>query len=475
MNVSEIVNGENTVIEEEGKLKFREKLLIMINGGTGTFHNQMIQMFLLFFYSDVLKINMAYVATLFLVVRVVDAILAPMFGILIDKISTPWGKYKPWYIAIGVIDGLFGWLTFTAVDLGPNGKLIYATLTYFIYSTIKSIGQAPACALIPAVTKRVDERISMYKINGFLIPICALLVNAGVAPLYKVIGRGDYARGFSLIMGGVFVVTALIGLCQAVVIKERYIVKTSEENDKKTVTIKEMFSAIITNKTALIVYISTFCANLANGIRSGVTIYFFKYFFHNEVLMAIVGTLSMVPTLIGLMFSAKLTKRIGIKNNIILGVVAGTVSSILMVLVPPTQMGIIMYIVLGMISSLFGGLTGPAAGTMLPAAMDYAEWKTGKNISGLLGSFNGLLGTIATAISGAGIALALSLIGYVGGAVEQSASTVFWIKMLMTLLPTIVGLGGLCVIWFDLDEDKQAEISKDLAERRQKVAESEMV
>ncbi|AJG98208.1 H+-glucitol symporter [Clostridium beijerinckii] len=475
MNVTENVRDANVFLGEDKKLKFIEKLLLSINGGTGVFHNQMIQIFLLFYYSDVLKINMAYVGTLFLVVRIFDAIGAPAFGAFIDRISTPWGKYKPWYIAIGVLDGLFGWLTFTNFDLSPTGKIIYATITYFIYSTIKAFAQGPGQALVPAVTKRVDDRISMYKIGGFLVPISALLVVAGVAPLYKIIGGGDAARGFSFIMAGIFVISALIAICQAFVIKERYIVEPSENKKENKVTFKDIKSTITNNKTALIVYINGFVGNLANGIRSGATIYFFKYYFHNEALMAVSGVTMVIPTIFGLMLSGILVKRIGLRNSIILGIVPNALLSFGAVFIPPTQIGATIYIGCGLLGGFIGGLTGPAIGTMMPAAIDYAEWKTGKNMGGLMGSVNGLLATLSTAISGAAFAFALPLIGYVGGAAEQSASTITWLKMLMTLIPSVICLPSLYAFWFDLTENKQAEISKDLAERRSKAVESETV
>jgi Na+/melibiose symporter-like transporter len=52
----------------------------------------MIQMFLLYYYTDIFKISATYVAGLFLVARVVDAFLAPVFGMYVDKVNLPWGN-----------------------------------------------------------------------------------------------------------------------------------------------------------------------------------------------------------------------------------------------------------------------------------------------------------------------------------------------------------------------------------------------
>ena len=61
-----------------------------------------VSLFLLFFYTDMMGISAAYAAGLFLFIRFFDAIAAPAFGIFIDKVNTPWGKYKPWFIGVAI-------------------------------------------------------------------------------------------------------------------------------------------------------------------------------------------------------------------------------------------------------------------------------------------------------------------------------------------------------------------------------------
>ena len=73
-----------------------------LNGSSGfvwTMNFMMIQTYLLFIYTDVFKVSAAYMAMLFLVTRIVDAILAPAFGMFVDHTSTPWrkGKYNPYF------------------------------------------------------------------------------------------------------------------------------------------------------------------------------------------------------------------------------------------------------------------------------------------------------------------------------------------------------------------------------------------
>lgn len=144
----------------------------------------------------------------------------------------------------------------------------------------------------------------------------------------------------------------------------------------------------------------------------------------------------------------------------------GIISSVLIIACPPTQMGVILYMVLLCAVSLFSGIAQPAQGTMMPAAMDYTEWKTGLNVNSFMGSLSGFLQSLSTAISGAVAAGSLAVIGYVAGAAQQNASTRMGLRVMMGIVPAIILVLTLCVYWFDLTEDKQAQIAKDLKARR---------
>lgn len=85
----------------------------------------------------------------------------------------------------------------------------------------------------------------------------------------------------------------------------------------------------------------------------------------------------------------------------------------------------------------------------------------------IYGFISGFLQTFATAISGAITAGMLAVIGYQSG-VEQTSGTLLGLKILMSVVPAVAMLFTLSVYWFDLTEDKQAQITKELEERRNK-------
>lgn len=445
------------------KLKIKEKIACSLGGVTSVFHLQMIQIYLLFFYSDVLNIAPRIIALLFFSVRILSAVAGPVFGFLIDKVTLPWGKYKPWILILAIPTGVFGWLTFTAFQLSANNKLIYAVVTYSFYGGFMAITQAATSGMIPAVTKNLDDRISLGSYGFALIMIGAMTVSIGARPIYKVLGAGNDAKGLSMLMGIAGIMGIAIAIFQVIHIKERHVIQAKREDSK--VKLLDIIKAVFTNRTALIVYINSLFVSLSYGVKSATTILYFKYYFQNEGLIVIVGIATIVPSLIGVLLSPKITKWMGIKKNIAISSTL-QISTLLMVFfIPASFIGIVIFVGSTMIASLFSGFANPAQGTLMPAAMDHIELKIGKNVNAFMGSMGGGVLNIAIAISGAITAGALAVVGYVPN-IEQSSATIFGLKILMSILPAILLIPSLTIFWFDLTEDKQELVVKELLERQ---------
>lgn len=448
--------------DENRKLTLIEKIASSIGGMNGTFIFQMTQMYLLFFYTDVFKISPMFVAGMFLVVRIFDAVAAPTFGMIVDRITTPWGKYRPWFLILGIPAAIFEFLTFTTFDLSNTGKIIYATVTYFVFSILASIAQGPSTAMVPAITKRLDDRISLGMYGYIFVMIGAMFVSIGALPLIGILGKGDQAKGFSIFMGIAAVGALLISILQYTVLKERFVI---ENNNTEKIPLKQSFAFVLNNKAAILILVFIFSLNLANGIKSAVIVHYFKYYFGNENLIATVSAITLIPTFIGAFFSSFATKKMGVKMNLIVSSIITIITTVFTLFIPNSGNGFTIFLVVSIIGSFFSGLSMPAQGTLMPAAMDYGEWKNGVSSNGFMGALQGFMQNLATALSGAIAAAGLSIVGYVAG-VTPSDNTILGIKILMSIIPAILFAGTLIIWKFDLTEEKQKEIAHDLAERR---------
>ena len=55
---------------------------------------------LAYFYTDIYGLPPAVMGTMFLLVRLLDAITDPIMGAIADATSTRWGRFRPWLRAV---------------------------------------------------------------------------------------------------------------------------------------------------------------------------------------------------------------------------------------------------------------------------------------------------------------------------------------------------------------------------------------
>lgn len=453
-------NGSYAPSAEEVKpLGFLEKTACTIGAMISTFNSQMIQMFLLFFYAEIQKLPPLFISTLFLAVRLLNAFIGPAFGVIMDRVKLPWGKYKPWILICSFPIALFGILNFMPIETEPIPKMIYAAASYLLFGTFLSLQQVASSGMGPSITKSVKDRLSIGRHNFIWIIVGSTFVSIGGRPIYLALGQGKDGKGLALLMCIAAVIGILVALFQVSRIHERYITPHSSWN--LDMPFRDVFHEIITNRTALIAYANIFASSLTAGVRSAVTILFLKYYFHNEALLVPYGTISLAGTLVGVFLSGTFTRKVGLRNNLVISIIIQILAMAALFAAPPNGLGEALFIISSTLFSIFIGLATPAQGTLLPTAMDYTEWKSGHNLNSFMGSLNGSVGNIAIAISGGIAAGALSIIGYVPG-IEQSNETLIGLKILMSLLPAILMLPALLVIRFDLSEEKQHHMARAL-------------
>jgi sugar (glycoside-pentoside-hexuronide) transporter len=457
-----------SVVGIDKKIPLFEKLIFGSANGVSTFYFMMISTWLLFFYTDILKISPAYVGVMFVLVRILDAFVTPLFGVYLDRQNTRWGRYKPWFLIIWLGMAVGGFLAFFPADFGHTGNIVFATITYVFFSIFMSVATAPATALTSSMTKRVDDRMTISISSYIWVMIFAVVVQIGSLPLVKLLGDGNEGNGFRNFMMIAMIFNVLLSIVIFMKVKERFVYKADNQVKLNFKVVAETLSK---NKYAVISLLFVLALNLFNAVRSAVGIYYYKYYFNDEHMMVIVGSLTMLPTMIGVLLSPKITKIMGLKKNILMMVFVTIISSTAIFFLPSTDSGKIAFYLLFALGGLFMGLATPAQGTMLPAAVDYGEWKLNTNSGGFLGALSGFAQTLSTAISGGVTALILAFVNYVPD-VEQSATSLNGIRFMMGLLPAILFLLGLVMLGWDLTEEKHKKIIEELNTRRDELSEA---
>ena len=96
---------------------------------------------------------------------------------------------------------LAAFLAFSVPDISPDGKLLYAYVTYIFLSFMYTVVNIPLASILPALTDDMNERTVLATWRKFLAFLGSTIVSAIALTLVELIGRGNEALGFRVVMG----------------------------------------------------------------------------------------------------------------------------------------------------------------------------------------------------------------------------------------------------------------------------------
>lgn len=445
-------------INEKNKLSFGEKLAY----GGGNLANclvfGMISSFLMYFYTDIYKISTVAAGTLFLVARILDAVIDFSMGFVVDRTKTRWGKFRP-FIMFGCVPlCAFAILCFTVPNFGENGKIVYAYTTYLFLMVFYSIVSIPYTAMTASLTQDPIERISVSTFPQFFGMIGFLIVGAGTVPLAKIFGGDNQAKGYQFTMIFYCIVALILYAIMTSKAKERVVVENKDE-----ISLKKAIPIIFKNKYLLLLCGYFILLGAAYTIRNSVQIYYYLYVLKREDLIPIAGLAGLLPVVAAVPFVPIFAKKMGKRNALILGTIITIFSYVGQYLVGFDNITMIM------IFTAIGGFgTGLWIGFvwgMLPDTVEYAQWKFGVRTEGVIYSTFTFAQKVSQGIAGYVAGVLLLVVGYIPNVV-QSAETLKGISFIYNLLLALISAGGLIFIFlYDLNQKKYNEILEELKKR----------
>ena len=420
----------------DDKLSVREKIGYGLGDAGGTVITCLIMNFLTFFYTDVFGLTPALVGTLFLALRVFDAISDPIMGVLADRTQSRWGRFRPWQLWIAVPIGIIGVLTFTVPDASMGVKIAWAFGTYLLLSMSYTAINVPYCALINTMTTRHSEVISCQAWRFVLCGVAGFLVSVGLPWLVKVLGQGNTAQGYQYGVGVLCAIAVVMFLCCFFWVRERVSLDMMGK-----FTLREHIAGLRKNDQLLLMLVMSFLLINVFNIRGGGYMYFITYvlegstgytslFFTMVTFASIFG--SVIINLLSRRFD---TVRLYYYTNLALAALA-----IAMWFLPtgPAYQTLWLGVILG--NGIILGFTLPLHFSLMAFSDDYGEWKTGVRSSGMNFAFNLFFIKLAWASSAGIISLIFIYVAYQPGAGNQTALSLSGISSMETLLPALFHL-----------------------------------
>ena len=443
------------------KLSVTEKVGYALGDTAANFIFQTMVIFQLAFYTDTFGISAAAAGTLFLVVRVWDAIFDPIMGVVADGTKTRWGKFRPWILWTAVPFGIMGFLTFATPDLSTGGKLIYAYVTYIILMMVYSANNLPYSALSGVMTGDQAERTSLSQYRFFFAMLAQLAIQGLALPMVNYFGQGNDARGYQWTMGIFSALAVVFFFVTFATTKERILPAPDQKTD-----IKADFANLLKNGPWLAMFALTLVLFVTLALRGGAVLYYFRYYVGREELFSWFNVGGTVATILGVVGSKPLALRFGKRNLFIAGLAATVVFTAAFVVVPPTA--IVPIFVTEILRQFAYGFTIPLLWAMMADVADYSEWQTGRRATAIV--FSAIVFALKAGL-GFGGALGgylLSAYGYVPN-VEQTPRALQGILYSMSVFPAVAfALCIVCLLFYRIDRSLEFRISDDLADRRKK-------
>jgi glycoside/pentoside/hexuronide:cation symporter, GPH family len=412
-----------------------------------------------------------------LVVRVWDACIDPVIGIMSDrgdvfgaKIKATWGRRYPWMLFAAIPFGLLficQWLI-PFPESNQWGLFGFYTLVSMLLGTFFTMYSLPYSALTAELTEDYNERTSLssfrftFSIGGSIV---ALLIAIGVFMIVK-----DPATQY-LTIGIICAIISVVPIfycvwgtqARAKLVNQR---QASRAKNPDSMPLFDQVRSVFSNRPFLFVVGIYLCSWFSLQLTAAIIPYFAENYMglaHSDspkIMLAVQGT-----ALAMLSVWNKISQKVGKKVVYFMGTGFWIISQSGLFLLQPGQ-ETLLYI-LAMMAGLGVSTAYLIPWSMLPDVIELDELETGQRREGLFYSFMVFLQKICLGVALAVILQSLEWTGYDSHSQTQLPAVLMAIRLAIGPIPTISLIGGLVLAYFyPITRERHQQILLELAERR---------
>lgn len=427
--------------------------------GLNIFWN-MTNIFVLFYYTDVLGLPNAVAGYIVMGAMIWDGITDPAIGLLASKTMTRWGKYRP-YIVVGALPLAASFaLMFHRPDLPEAALIVYAASTHILFRTLYTIVGVPYSSLTARLTRDADERGSLAVYRLIFAAIAAIVVAALTLDGAKALGGGDLARGFGFI-------AMIYGALGALAIILCFVLTTEEatpDDEDDLPSLADIWRMLSSNSAFWLVFAIVLFGMSGATISGKAILYYIKYNLDSEHLIGLISASVALAIMLALPVWGAISKRASKRTVWASGMVISICVALALFLNPWETPQVV-------IPLLIIGATGSAAGyfsvwATIPDTVEFGEWKSGVRAESVLFGAVSLAQKVSLGVAVGILGMLLDVIGYRANEL-QSPETLFGLKVLISILP--MGFAIVCLVLilnYKLDQKRHAAIVAELNARR---------
>jgi Na+/melibiose symporter-like transporter len=477
------------------KISVSEKIGYSLGDLAANLVFQTLITYLAYFYTDIYGLKSTDASIIMLTVGLTAAfIFNPIIGVLADRTSTKWGKFRPWILYTAIPLGVVALLAFSTPNFSYKGKLIYAAATYSLLLMLYASSNLPYSALSGVLTGEMGERNSISSYRFVAVMFAQFFVQVFMLPIIIYAGNGDKAAGIETVMTWMAIVGTIMLLITFFSTTERIIPSAEQKS-----SIKDDLSDLMKNRPWIIMLTLTILIFITLAMKGGSYVYYFNNYVDKAALASFIGPListlsglginffgsdpvaagfglfnagGIIFMIVGISFSKNLADRYGKRDVFKYGILVSTMFILFFVFFKPES--VVLMFGSQILHGFFYGITIPVLWAMIADVADYSEWKTNRRATAII--FSAMMVGLKTGLSigGALVTWILSLYGYIakesavaGQEIIQPQSVAEGSRMLVSVFPSIPFLIGVGLLFFYvIDKKMEVKIEEDLKIRR---------
>jgi GPH family glycoside/pentoside/hexuronide:cation symporter len=463
------------------RLSFREKFAYGLGDTASNFYFALFNGFLVYYYTDVFGLESSAAGSIAGIVPLAVAILNPVVGMLADRTTSRWGKFRPYLLWGALPYGVFGYLMFSNPSLSPTAKLTFAYATYGFTLLAYLAINTPYSALMGVMSPSSDDRTSLSAYRFACAFTGGLLIGTYVPWLKDHFGatEADSFRNLMLLFAIISVAMFLYTFWNT---RERVAAPVNAQQSIWT-DIRDLSS----NGPWLVLFFAAFLTLANVGLRSGATVYYFKYIVGDDALRGfdqlfgpfarVLGFLKISASGLGLYNFAggfafivgslctKIFLRFFPRRPLMIWLtILNALAMAAFYVVDPHNL--VALAALNIFASFVAGPTPAIVWSFYADTADFGEWKFGRRSTGLVFSAAVLAQKVGLALGTALLGWLLSYYGYVAN-VAQTPRAISGIYVVFAVLPGAFALlSGFAIFFYKLDDSTVKQIERDLAARK---------
>ncbi|MEL7454806.1 MAG: MFS transporter, partial [Pseudomonadota bacterium] len=231
-----------------------------------------LNLFLLYYYTDVLGIRPALAGLLFAVPLIWDAVTDPLMGILAGRTRSRWGRLRP-YLLFGCVPLAISFVGLFAMPLlFPSAVIAASLIAHLVFRTCFTIVTVPYSALTANLTSESGERGALTAFRMTFATLGALAVAATMLPVSDVLSPGDRRLG-------IFLTSVIYGFVGALVIAATFL--ATRERIEVTPPTQFAFGSftdqLLVNRPLMVLLSAIFVAGMGSAIFAKAIIYYVEH------------------------------------------------------------------------------------------------------------------------------------------------------------------------------------------------------